>query len=151
MSWFSNLFAGNISDIVKETKNIVDEFHFSGEEKAELNLKLEDLAQDKFNTLQDNLKLELESKQKIILAELNQGDNFTKRARPTVVYMGLVMILFNYCIAPLISEQPFELPAEFWIAWGGIVSTWTVGRSFEKAGKGNKASNLVTGSKSLFG
>jgi len=41
-----------------------------------------------------------------------------------------------------------DLPGEFWMAWGGIVATWSVGRSAEKRGTMNRLTSVITGSKS---
>ena len=102
-----------------------------------------------------------------MVAELNQGDNYTKRARPTVVYAGLAFIFLNYCVVPGVQylrgkaeahcEQSapecvvaagIQLPPEFWWAWAGIVGTWSIGRSFEKTSAGNRITNMITGSSS---
>lgn len=115
-----------------------------------------------------------EAKASIIVAEMNQGDNYTKRARPTVVYAGLVMIFINYVLFPLIARiasmfllgedgtmsteitnllKPLDLPAGFWTAWGGVVGTWVLGRSMEKRGaSGNlgKIASLITGNRPQF-
>jgi hypothetical protein len=60
----------------------------------------------------------------------------------------------NYLVVPLVSRisgtadvQPFPLPGPFWAAWGGIVATWSIGRSFEKSNASNKFSQMVTGTK----
>ena len=80
-----------------------------------------------------------------------QGDNYTKRARPTVVYVGLAVIVLNYCIAPIVANfsnitiPELSLPTEFWVAWGGIVATWSVSRTAEKRGSRNKAVKSITG------
>jgi hypothetical protein len=96
-----------------------------------------------------------ETKRDIIQAELQQGDNFTKRARPMVVYAGLVFIFVNYVVLPPIfalAGKPlgpsgvFDLPSNFWTAWGGIVATWSIGRSFEKVGVSNRMVRMITGS-----
>ena len=107
-----------------------------------------------------------EAKSAIIVAEMQQGDNYTKRARPTVVYAGLVMIGINHVVFPiaarviallgdaaLISDitpllQPIELPTAFWAGWSGIVSTWVLGRSIEKGKSGGRLgqiASLITG------
>jgi len=107
-----------------------------------------------------------QAKAEIIVAEMRQGDNYTKRARPTVVYGGLVMIALNYVIFPVATRlimafgsptevammrpllEPINLPTEFWVAWGGIVSTWVLGRSAEKKAMGGnigKIASLITG------
>ena len=113
--------------------------------------ELEVIVQKRDSEIEQTIRAELDAKTKIIEAELNQGDNFTKRARPTTVYFGLVVIFYNYCVIPTIqmikgiSLSPFELPTEFWVAWGGIVATWSVGRSAEKRGTRNKVTSLITG------
>jgi hypothetical protein len=90
------------------------------------------------------------------MAEMNQGDNYTKRARPTVVYWGIVAITIDFLartamamfdLMPLASIPKTFLPTEFWVAWGGIVSTWVVGRSAEKRGTRNKVTDFITGNK----
>ncbi len=165
MSWISNLLGGSAGTLVKEVGNIADKFHLSGEEKQQFKLEMEALLQKRDSELEQTLRQEMESKQQVLVAELNQGDNYTKRARPTVVYFGLVLIFLNYCAIPVIqllggaqsicptNSDPekcavaagIKLPEEFWWAWGGIVSTWAIGRSFEKAGAGNRMVRAVTG------
>jgi hypothetical protein len=91
---------------------------------------------------------------------LNQGDLFTKRARPTVVYFGLVVILLNHVLNPWLAyfvtifmeKAPalpnIQLPGEFWVAWGGICSVWCIGRSAEKikaSGKLGQIASMITG------
>ena len=44
-------------------------------------------------------------------------------------------------------ETLFPLPEEFWVAWGGIVATWAIGRSFEKTQSSNHFSRFVTGNR----
>ena len=100
--------------------------------------------------MEETIRAELSAKERILVAELNQGDSYTKRARPTVVYAGLVMIAYNYCMAPSLGIMRIDLPTEFWAGWSGIVATWSIGRSVEKSGKGNKATKVITGS-NLFG
>jgi len=112
------------------------------------------------------------AKASIMVAEMQQGDRYTKRARPTVVYAGLLMIGINYVLFPLLARlaafayvalghgtppaelvallKPLDLPAGFWTAWGGVVGTWVLGRSMERRGvSGNlgKLVSLVTGNK----
>jgi len=154
MGWFTSLFSGGIGTIVDKVGDIADEFHLSGEEKQEFQLKMRQLIQSRDSEIEQTIRKEMDSKEKILVAELTQGDNYTKRARPTVVYGGLVMIFVNYLVVPLVSRisgtvnpEPFTLPGEFWAAWGGIVATWSIGRSFEKSNASNKLSRLVTGEK----
>ena len=96
------------------------------------------------------------AKQSVIEAELKQDDLFTRRARPSVVYAGLLFIFLNYVLFPLIFKitghplskeecGAFKLPEDFWWAWGGVVATWSIGRSFEKVGVSNRVTRMITG------
>jgi len=93
------------------------------------------------------------SKNTGVALEMVQDDNYTKRARPSIIYIGLAIIAFNYCVVPVIQQlinvavQPYPLPSEFWLAWGGAVSAYNVGRSMEKSGKHNVFTQAVTGEK----
>lgn len=174
MSWFNKLFAGGVGSVVEKVGNTIDKFHLSGEEKQQFKLELQQLLMQRESEIEQTLRKNLEAKERILVAELQQGDSYTKRARPTVVYFGLLMIALNYFLLPaalLISgnsdmlcnyqqevqqgvtvkncvrETLFPLPEEFWLAWGGIVATWAVGRSFEKTRSSNSFSRLATGNK----
>ena len=156
MSWFTNLFAGGASDVIEKVGNVVDSFHLSGEEKQQFKIQVQQLVAARESEIEQTIRKNLEAKERILVAELTQGDSYTKRARPTVVYFGLLMIGLNYFLVPLVSlisgnQSPitFDLPTEFWAAWGGIVATWAVGRSFEKVGAGNRVTQAITGSKKV--
>jgi hypothetical protein len=151
MSWLGKIFSGSIGGVVKEVGDVADKFHLSEEEKERFKLELEALLQKRDSEIEETLRSELGAKERILVAELSQGDNYTKRARPTVVYAGLFFIFFNYCLVPLlcrwqgVSFEPLELPTEFWYGWSGIVMTWSVGRSFEKSGTSNRLTRAITG------
>lgn len=110
----------------------------------------------------------IDAQKSIIVAEMQQGDNYTKRARPTVVYAGLAFIGLVHVILPfalkiiavfaigdLTSGQlsdlkdlmSVELPGEFWAAWGAVVSIWSIGRSAERRGMSSKLVEMITGGK----
>lgn len=110
----------------------------------------------------------IDAQKSIIVAEMQQGDNYTKRARPTVVYAGLAFIALVHVILPfalkiiavfmidsLTPEQlsdlkdlmSIKLPGEFWAAWGAVVSIWSIGRSSERRGMSNKLITMITGGK----
>lgn len=155
VSKISGLFTGGL---VENIGQVADRFITTDAEKKQFQLQVQELLNQRQAAAEDSLQAELQAKERIIVAEMKQGDTYTKRARPTVVYAGLAIIAFNYCLVPLlqtlgnITVAPFTLPGEFWAAWGGCVGIWTIGRTMEKRGAGNKASRLITGSehKSLF-
>jgi hypothetical protein len=153
MSWLARIVGGGIGEIVKQVGDVVDEFHLSGEEKQRFMLKLEGLIQQRDAQVEETMRTELHARARVLTAELGQGDAYTKRARPTVVYAGLLFIFLNYCLVPTIQQlanapiTPFELPAGFWAGWSGIVGTWAIGRSMEKMGAHNRFSQMVTGNR----
>lgn len=87
-----------------------------------------------------------EIKKEIILAEINSDSKFLKNARPSVIYFGIVVILFellgirfyllnffldveNYKQALNSSENILQF---FLVTWGSISTAYVVGRSNEK-------------------
>lgn len=152
MSWLTRIFSGGVGTLVEQVGGIVDKFHLGGAEKQKFKLELEALLQKRNSEIEETIRVELQAKERILVAELTQGDNYTKRARPTVVYVGLGFIFFNYCLVPVLAKvfgadvEPLNLPAEFWYGWSGIVATWSVGRTMEKRGARNGFTRAVTGS-----
>ncbi len=149
---------GGVADFAK---GIMDRFfpkQMTQEEKAKAQMELEALLGEREQKV-------IESKASIIVAEMQQGDNYTKRARPSVVYGGLVYIGLVHVVFPIVTslvqlyctikgvQSTFTLPAltlpsQFWWAWGSVVSVWELGRTWEKAnGSGNKMVDLITGNK----
>ena len=155
MKWLTDIFS--TGGVVESIGNVVDKFVTTDEEKAKAKLELEALYQKRESEIEETIRTELSAKEKILVAELNQGDNYTKRARPTVVYFGLVVTFLNYTLIPGLASflsikiDPLDLPTEFWVAWGGICSSWVIGRSAEKRGTRNKLTSAITGSKSILG
>ena len=162
MSWLGNIFGAGIKEIGAGIDNVLGRFIESPEERNKAKLELENLLQRRDESIEETIRTELAAKERVLVAELKQEDNYTKRARPTVVYFGLVAIAINYMLTPIVSLiaqsisialgqevslQPIsvELPLEFWAAWGGIVSTWVIGRSAEKRGTRNRLVSSITG------
>ena len=159
----------NISNLVgldsafSFAKTIVDKVlhdKASEEEKLKLAVQLQNDIENRDNTLSATL---LETQKDIIVSEMQQTDNYTKRARPTIVYFGLVAIGLTYIMVPLIiaivslfmAVTPdqiklfqFELPNDFWMTWGGVCGIWIAGRSFEKKGTSNAVVDLIVGANS---
>jgi hypothetical protein len=110
----------------------------------------------------------IDAQKSIIVAEMSQGDSYTKRARPTVVYAGLAFMFLVHVLLPFILKiivvftigkltadqitqlkglMDITLPGEFWMAWGSVVSIWSLGRSAERRGMSNKLITMITGGK----
>lgn len=95
----------------------------------------------------------VEAQKAVMVAEMSQGDVYTKRARPTIVYAGLLFIFMVHVAFPIITyisgqDLPdLKLPEEFWWSYTGVCGVWVLGRSMEKNGAQNKIVNMITGGK----
>ena len=137
---------GSVADLAK---GVVERFFppkMTDTEKTQAQLQLQELLEKRENTV-------VAAHKEIIVAEMNQGDAFTKRARPCLVYAGLVFIFLVHVVFPMIawftneSLPALTLPEEFWWAWCGVCGIWVIGRSAEKKGARNKSINMITGAK----
>ena len=138
MSFLDKVLGGTVGSVVKELGDVADKFITTSEEKMAARAKFEEILQRRDAEVEQTIRAELDAQKSIIVAELNQGDNYTKRARPTIVYVGLGMAVFNYALAPLVSHvfgstlPSLAVPVEFWTIWGGVVGVYSWGRSAEK-------------------
>lgn len=168
MSWFSSFFGDTARGIIEGVHKIVDEFHLSGEEKQQFVLAAEKLVTDRFMAAEESARSSINARMQVIVAEINQGDLYTKRTRPMIARWGLYTIMYNYAGVPTLTSaakflgglldnaaliameaQPFSLPTEFWYAWGGIVGTYAIGRSFEKGGVMQNIAKHMTGGEEM--
>lgn len=155
MSIFSKLFSGGVSEVVDSVGNVLDKFTLSKQEKEEIKLEMQGRLMQMESEVEETYRTELETRANIIKSELAQGDRYTKRARPTIIYMGLLFIFIVHVMVPVIAyiagtpkaNMPeISLPEEFWWAWGVVVGVYGAGRSAEKLGVVNKFTQLATGS-----
>ena len=155
MSWFSKIFSGSVGTFVEKVGGVIDRFTLTKEEKEQFKIDMASLVQERDSDIEETIRTRLKVKETILVAELTQGDKYTKRARPTVVYAGLGFIFYIYCLVPVVAKifgsdmPPLTLPDAFWAGWSGIVATWSIGRTMEKRGASNRFSRAVTGSRLL--
>jgi hypothetical protein len=140
MSFLDKIIGGGVGSIVKELGDVADKFITTDAEKQAFRLQTEAALTARFAKAEETAQAEINAQRDIIVAELTQGDNYTKRARPTIVYVGLFMAVFNYTLAPFISAMfskvlpMLVIPAEFWTIWGGVCGLYVWKRSQEKTG-----------------
>lgn len=141
---------GSVAGLVK---GVLDRFlpaKMSETERATLEIELQRMLEDRETRL-------LDAQKEVLVAELSQGDTYTKRARPTVVYLGLLFIALVHVVFPIVvytTGQPLPtlaLPDEFWWAWSGVVGTWMIGRTMEKRGAQGGLVDIITGKKPALG
>ena len=86
MSILKNIFSGSLTGILDSVSGVIDKFSLSKEEKQEFKLEMHSRLMQMEKELEETYRTELESRADIIKAEMTQGDKFTKRARPTIIY-----------------------------------------------------------------
>ena len=137
---------GSIADLAK---GLVDRFlppAMTGEQKAQAQIQMQEILEKRETTL-------IDAQKSIIVSEMQQSDNFAKRARPSLVYSGLLFIFLVHVAFPIVAfftNKPMPsliLPTEFWYAWTGVCSAWIIGRSAEKKGATGSVISLLTGNK----
>lgn len=139
---------GSVADFAKSVVDRIFPPSMNPEQKAKAELELQQLLQTRENAV-------TAAQKEVIVAEMQQGDPYTKRARPTIVYAGLAFIFLVHVFIPIAaffkgvpadSFPVLSLPEEFWWAWGGVCSAWIIGRSMERKGLTGTILSAVTGS-----
>ncbi len=121
-------------------KGVASKFIGDPAEQQKFELEMQQVLQQRESEIEETLRQRMTMTAEVIKAEMAQGDKFTKRARPMLVYWGMVLVTLH-TFASWVKGVP-DLPDQFWIAWGGVVSVWIAGRSAEKfRGKGKTDDN----------
>lgn len=136
MSILSTIVTGGLGTLVKD---VIGTFKLSPEKKAEFDAAIEANAQEVRlkeleleGQLADYTAREIEAASGNIRAEATSGDRYTSRARPSFIYVMLVILSCNYILFPLIQRPPLNFPeALFWL-FGSCMLGYTGARSWEK-------------------
>lgn len=153
------LIGSTVGSIIKPVTGLLDEVITSEDEKNEFKARLAEIAHAAEANALSHAETIANAQRDVIVAELQQDDKYTKRARPSLVYAGLLALFLNHIVLPwsaffftTVEELPtIDLPTEFWLGWSGVVGAWAIGRSVEKkariAGEApNRFTRMITGS-----
>jgi hypothetical protein len=146
MNWLKKIFTGGIGQAAEQIGNVVADISEKHLGKKELKLELEKILAAQATQQFQAAAVEIQAKERILVAELQQGDNYTKRARPSIIYVGLIGAIVDG-----IGAIDFTMPADFWYIWGGVCSVYVVGRSVQLSkvnGVAGKVAGMITGHKS---
>jgi hypothetical protein len=132
----TEFFSSAIGPAFDGISKLIGQFHMSPEEKLQAQQAIADAAQKARSAAQDyDVQLNSIAGQNI-RAEEGSGDKFTVRARPSVIWMGVLLIFWNYAIVPTFGHKwamvPATLPDAFWWTWGTVVTGYVFSRSTEK-------------------
>ncbi len=147
MGLLSLITGGAVSAIGDTIKKFVT----TDEDRLKAAAEIETILQRRDSEIEQTIRSEVAASQAVMVAEMQQGDTFTKRARPTLVYFGLLVTFWNYCLMPAVAFAftrtlpTMNLPDAFWAAWGTTVSVWSLGRSFERRGVGGPLVGKIVG------
>jgi len=147
MGFLKNLLAGSGGELVEGITGLVSKFRASPEEKMAFDLELKKLLAARDTLLTQEIMAETSAKASIMVAELKQDDLYTKRLRPTLGYSGMVAAGLQGISTAI--GYPIVFPLEFWIAWGGLVGVYSIGRTAEKRGAASKVTSMITGNSLL--
>jgi Holin of 3TMs, for gene-transfer release len=124
------------SSLLDSVKGIIQEFHMSPEDKAKLTAQI-DAEKDQFETAEKDYNTKLNDiAGQNIRAEEQSGDKFTARARPAVIWVGLLMFFWNYCFVPSAGIHwhipSLPIPDTFSEIWGVVVTGYVFNRTVDK-------------------
>lgn len=135
---------GSVADFAGDMIKRFFPAKMTGAEKAQAQIQLQAMLQEREASV-------VNAQKSIIVAEMQQKDAYTKRARPTLVYAGLLFIFLVHVAFPIAAfflrkaMPTLTLPHEFWWAWSGVCGVWVIGRSAEKRGVAGKLVNMISG------
>jgi|SRR5579864_99624 len=124
------------SSLLDSVKGLISQFHMSPEDKAKLQAQL-DQEKDAFATAENDYNAKLNDiAGQNIRAEETSGDKFTVRARPAVIWVGLLMFFWNYCVVPSAGLHwhipSLPIPDTFSEIWGVVVTGYVFNRTVDK-------------------
>jgi hypothetical protein len=139
---------GAVGAIIKPAAELIDGLTTTKEEKLQLKNELTRIENQFSEKLLSYDETVAKAKTEIMVAELKQDDKFTKRARPWIIYGGLMALGLNHIILPWAAWimaavgatqaalPSINLPGEFWFAWGGAAGVYAFRRTAEKLTRG---------------
>ena len=149
-SLVTSLFAGGGGQLLDGVSHVINSIKGKNPEDA---AKLQELAEKyKSDRLvahleQENAELAANAQAndtagQNIRAEITSPDPYVRRARATPLWVGALVLVWNYCILPIAgiwtNAKPVELPSFFWGAWmfaiGGYVASRVADRALGGSG-----------------
>lgn len=124
------------SSLLESIKGIIAQFHMSPEDKAKLQAQF-DAEKDQFTAAENDYNTKLNDiAGQNIRAEQQSGDKYTERARPSVIWVGLFMFCWNYCVVPTTGLHwhipAIPIPDTFSEIWGVVVTGYVFSRTADK-------------------
>lgn len=134
MGLLDKLLTGSAASLIKEIGELFTRHKLSAEQKATLEQGIREIAYRQFAETEATVRAEMDAKVRVLVAELQQDDRYTKRARPTLIYAGLVIAALQTLpdFAMFGQEIAFVAPNWFYGVWGAATAVYKIGRTYEK-------------------
>ena len=147
------IFSGSVGDVINTVGNVFKAIKGEGPEdpkltaaEMQINLELQKMQNEMQIKLTDAITSDLANQRDLMKAELNSEDPYVRRARPSIIWIGLIIFLINYALLPFITTlaqmlggsfafTPVILPDQFWYAWGLYTGGYAYLRTKEKQGE----------------
>ena len=135
MNILQQLLSGTLGNLIT---SLINEFHLDPEKKAQYEVQM---AQLQAQAAQADADLEAklaDTAGQNIRAEETSGDKYTVRARPTVLYVVLGILVFNLVIVKILSYASnrtfaqIDLPDPLLWLFGSIILGYVGARSWDK-------------------
>ena len=130
------------SNLGQTFKDVIGAFKLSPEKKAEMQAAVDANAheiavkQAEYESkLLDAQSKEIETASANIRAEAQSGDKYTSRARPSFIYMMLLIMICNYVVFPIVGRTPIQFPDPLFWLFGSCMLGYTGARTWEKIGQ----------------
>jgi hypothetical protein len=139
MGGFAQIFKGLVTgDPVKSIGDLIDQFHLSPEQKAQMQQAAQQLEvqRDEIEAARDEALASVQGQN--IRAETQSEDHYVSRARPTFLYVMIAGIAFSIVIFPLLNLvthkglQMVEIPSAYLDLFGVAFLGYTGARTWEK-------------------
>lgn len=150
MAFLAEILGGGLGKLVKD---VVGTFKLDPTKKAELEAVIDANAHEiQMKEYELTVKaMEAEAKAmeiagQNIRAEVQSGDKYTSRARPTFMYLFYIILFFNFIILPIcqmpkvgvMGLKPIEFPDIMWEVFVAGYLGYVGSRTFEKYKRGGK-------------
>lgn len=127
-----NLLKGPVKETVGAITGVLDKFITDPQERLKAELELAKIEADLQSKL-INADVEwAKAGAEVVKAEVNSPSILARTWRPMLMYVGIVLIAYNYLVAAMFSLPTIPMPDQLWellkIGMGGYV----VGRTVEK-------------------
>lgn len=127
------IFDSLIKPALDSVTALIAQFHMSPEEKAQAQQAIAD-ASAKAQAAAADYDVQLNAIAGQNIRAEATGSAYERNARPSVIYGGLVVMFWNYCLAAIapLHFKTLSIPDQFFWVWGTVVTGYVFARTGEK-------------------